>query len=198
MTDRIAASLERLFDEHRIVFWYDAARDMRGEFDAVELAGVTKVEIANNQFGLKHRMLRKEPKAKFLVFHDGPEPGNAANWLLDLQLATAVFRADQAGIWLGELGLPPQFESVVRDHMEFYRSKARVAELKRLLHAADTLSQVRLRMLAVCAGAEGGLDTVVEALLGELADGREDGQDKPLSGLHKPSVPVETWHHNRF
>jgi uncharacterized protein (TIGR02687 family) len=174
MTDRITASLERLFDEHRIVFWYDAARDMRGEFDAVELAGVTKVEIANNQFGLKYRMLRQEPKAKFLVFHDGPEPGNAANWLLDLQLATAVFKADQAGIWLGELGLPPQFESVVRDHMEFYRSKVRVAELKRLLHAADTQSQVRLRMLAVCAGAEGGLDTVVEALLGELADGRDD------------------------
>jgi uncharacterized protein (TIGR02687 family) len=174
MTDRITASLERLFDEHRVVFWYDAARDMRGEFDAVELAGVTKVEIANNQFGLKYRMLRQEPTAKFLVFHDGPEPTNAVNWLLDLQLATAVFKADQAGIWLGELGLPPQFESVVRDHMEFYRSKARVVELKRLLHAADTQSQVRLRMLAVCAGAEGGLDTVVEALLGELADGRDD------------------------
>ena len=174
MSDRITTSLERLFDEHRIVFWYDAARDMRGEFEAVDLAGVTKVEVANNQFGLKHRMLRQEPTAKFLVFHDGPEPENAANWLLDVQLATAVFKADQAGIWLGELGLPPQFESVVRDHLEFYRSKVRVAELKRLLHAADTQSQVRLRMLAVCAGAEGGLDTVVEALLGELADGSED------------------------
>ena len=184
MTDRITASLERLFDEHRIVFWYDAARDMRGEFDALDLAGVTKVEIANNQFGLKHRMMRQETKAKFLVFHDGPEPGNAANWLLDLQLATAVFKADQAGIWLGELSLPPQFESVVRNHMEFYRSKARVADLKRLLHAADTQSQVRLRMLAVCAGAEGGLDTVVETLLGELAEGRDDAMRLiELSGL---------------
>jgi uncharacterized protein (TIGR02687 family) len=175
MTDRITASLERLFDEHRIVFWYDAARDMRGEFDAVDLTGVTKVEIANNQFGLKHRMLRQEPRAKFLVFHDGPEPANAANWLLDLQLATVVFKADQIGIWLGELGLPQQFESVVRDHVEFYRSKTRVTELKRLLQAADTQSQVRLRMLAVCVEAEGGLDTVVEALLGELAKGRDDG-----------------------
>ena len=174
MTDQIAASLQRLFDEHRIVFWYDAARDMRSEFDAVDIAGVIKVEIANNQFGLKHRMLRQEPNAKFLVFHDGPEPTNAANWLLDLQLATAVFKADQAGIWLGELGLPPQLESVVRDHMEFYRSKARVTELKRLIHAADTQSQVRLRMLAVCVSAEGGLDTIVEALLGELAAERDD------------------------
>jgi len=174
MTDRLKASLGRLFDDHRIVFWYDTARDMRGEFDAVDLPGVTKVEIANNEFGLKHRMLRQEPKARFLVFGDGPEPPQAANWLLDLQLATAVFKADQAGIWLGELGLPPQFESVVREHMEFYRSKARVAELKRLLQASDTQSQVRLRMLAVCAGAEGGLDTVIEALLGDLAEGRDD------------------------
>ena len=29
-------------------------------------------------------------------------------------------------------------------------------------------------MLAVCAGAEGGLDTVIEALLGDLAEGRDD------------------------
>ena len=33
---------------------------------------------------------------------------------------------------------------------------------------------MRLRMLAVCAGAEGGLDTVIEALLGELAEGKDD------------------------
>ena len=174
MIDRVTASLKRHFEEHRIVFWYDAARDMRGDFDDVELAGVTKVEIANNQFGLKYRMLRLEPKTKFLVYHEGPEPANVVNWLLDLQLATVVFKADQAGFWLEELGLPQQFENVVRNHKEFYRSKARVAKLKRLLHDVDTQSKVRLRMLAVCVGAEGGLDTVVEALLGELAEGRDD------------------------
>ena len=174
MTERITSSLHRLFDDHRIVFWYDTARDMRGEFDAVNLPGVTKVEIANNEFGLKHRMLRQEPKTRFLVFGDGPEPPNAENWLLDLQLATAVFKADQAGMWLSELGLPPQFEAVVRDHMEFYRSKARVAALKSLLQPADTQTQARLRMLAACTGAEGGLDTVIESLLGELAEGRDD------------------------
>ena len=174
MSDQIGASLTRLFDDHRIVFWYDAAHDMRGEFDALDIPDVTKIEIANNEFGLKHRMLKREPNTKFLVFHNGPEPDNSANWLLDLQLATAVFKADQAGIWLNELGLPQQFESVVREHMVFYRSKARISELKRMLHADDTKSKVRLRMLAVCTGAEGGLDTVIEALLGELADERDD------------------------
>ena len=110
----------------------------------------------------------------FWCFMTGPNRPMPQNWLLDLQLATAVFKADQAGIWLAKLGLPPQFESVVRDHMEFYRSKARVAELKRLLQPSIPNHRVRLRMLAVCAGAEGGLDTVIEALLGDLAEGRDD------------------------
>ena len=41
--------------------------------------------------------------------------------------------------------------------------------LKRVLQASDTQTMVRMRMLAVCAAAEGGLDMTVEALLGELA-----------------------------
>jgi len=174
MADRITASLRRMFDEHRIVFWYDASRDMRGEYDAVALTDVEKVEIANNEFGLKYRMLRQEPKQKFLLYKEGPEPEQADNWLLDLQLATAVFKADQSAIWLAELGLPTQFEDVVRDHMEFYRSKGRIEHLKRLLTPSDTKTEVLRRMLAVCAGAEGALDTVIEALLAELAEGRDE------------------------
>jgi uncharacterized protein (TIGR02687 family) len=172
MGDRISATLSRLFEDHRIVFWYNPENDMRDDFDAVDLPDVTKTEITNNEFGVKYRMLRKEPKTKFLVFKDGPEPSMKDNWLLDLQLATTVFKADQAAIWLSELGLPMQFESIVRDHAEFYRSKARVDELKRLVQPSETQTQVRIRMLTVCAGAEAGLDTVVEALLGNLAEDR--------------------------
>jgi uncharacterized protein (TIGR02687 family) len=174
MSERIAASLRRLFEEQRIVFWYDSERDMRAEFDAVDLDGVTKLLIANNEFGLKYRILRQEPNGRFLLFKDGPEPPMAENWLLDVQLATTVFKADQAAIWLAELGLPLQFETVVRGHIEFFRAKVRVDALKRLMQASDTQTQLRLRMLAVCGGAEGGLDTVIEALLGELAVGKDD------------------------
>ncbi|MDA3888609.1 MAG: BREX-1 system phosphatase PglZ type A [Allgaiera sp.] len=174
MTDRITASLRRLFDEHRLVFWYDGDRDMRAAFENADLPGVTKVEITNNEFGLKYRILRQEPEAQFLVYHEGPEPVMSDNWLLDLQLATAVFKADQAAIWLAELGLPTQLEGVVRDHMEFYRSKARIEALQRLVDPTDTQTQVRNKMLAVCAGVEGRLDTVIEALIGDLAEGRDD------------------------
>src|SRR5690606_26137814 len=36
------------------------AREMRAAFEALDLGDVVKVEIANNQFGLKYRMLRQE------------------------------------------------------------------------------------------------------------------------------------------
>ncbi|WP_299416775.1 BREX-1 system phosphatase PglZ type A [uncultured Sulfitobacter sp.] len=176
MSDRITAGLARLFEEHRIVFWYDTAHDMRGAYEAMELDGVEKLEIANNEFGLKYRMLRQEPAQKFLVFKDGPEPEMTDNWLLDLQIATAVFRADQAAIWLAELGLPSKYEAAVRDHKEFYVSGKRMARLKELEaeRPSDSVAAVQRKMLAVCADADGALDTVIETLLGQLAEGRDD------------------------
>jgi hypothetical protein len=57
-------------------------------------------------------ILRLEPEERFLLFRDGPEPPMAENWLLDVQLATAVFKADQAAIWLAELGLPASIRAI--------------------------------------------------------------------------------------
>lgn len=174
MNDRIASALARLFEEHRIVFWPDPTGEMREAYEAVALPDVTRVEVANNEFGLKLRMLRREAGVKFLVYRPGTEPAVGENWLLDVQLSAGQFRADQAAIWLAELGLPAAFEGLVREHAEFFRSGVRVEALKRLMRADDTRTALRLRMLAVCAGAQGGLDTVIEALLAELAEERED------------------------
>lgn len=174
MTDRIAATLSRLFDEHRIVFWYDAAKEMRGDYDAVDLPGVVKLEIANNEFGLKYRLLRQEREAKFLLYHPGPRPADADNWLLDVWFASAELKADQTAMLLADLGLDLKLDAVVRDHMEFFRAKGRIEALKKILKPTDTATQVRLRMLAVCTGAAGGLDTIIEALLADLAQERDE------------------------
>lgn len=175
MTDQIVAGLSRLFEEHRLVFWYDVGRDMREAYDALELPDVTKVEIQNNEFGLKYRILKQEPETRFLLFKDGPAPNDIDNWLLDLELASVVFKADQSAIWLAELGLPTQLLGVVQEHPEFYRSTKRIEALKQRLNPSDQGTDIRRRMLAVSVGAEGGLDTVVETLLGELAEDSDEG-----------------------
>ena len=76
--------LTRLFKKQRIVFWYDADKELRSDFEAVELSGVNKIELANNEFAVKYRLLREEPDAKFLLYHEGSQPEDMDNWLLDV------------------------------------------------------------------------------------------------------------------
>lgn len=174
MQDRIALGLASQFEKHRIVFWYDAEQNFRDAFDAVSLPDVEKVEIANNEFGLKHRILRERPKQKFLLYRHGPEPEPLENWLLDMQLAHGMFRTDQTAIWLSELGLGIAFADLVKAHEEFFRAAKRVEQLKRLMKPEDTKSALRLKMLAVSAGADPNFDAVVENLLEDLASGKGD------------------------
>ncbi len=169
MNDRIAQALNRLFDRHRIVFWNDTKRELREEFDSLQLEDVEKVELANNEFGVKYHILREKPEQKFLLYREGAQPEMLDNWLLDVELAQGEFRADQSSIWLSELELGSDFQDVVKDHSEFYKSARRIESLKKLLKADDTPGMIRLKMLAVCAGSAPQLDMVVEHLLDELA-----------------------------
>ena len=150
--DKITQALSRLFERHRIVFWYDAKQELRNSFEALNMQGVDKIELLNNEFGVKHRVLREQPEQKFLLYRDGPQPDDLDNWLLDVQLAQGEFRTDQVAILLAEMELSLEFSELVRAHAEFYQAIKRKELLKRLLKADDTFGMIRLKMLAVCAG----------------------------------------------
>ncbi len=174
MNNRIVQALNKLFDRHRIVFWYDAKQELRSDFDVLQLQSIEKVELINNEFCVKHRVLREQPEQKFLLYRDGPQPDDLDNWLLDVQLAHGEFRTGQVAIWLAELELSLEFADVVQAHAEFYQAAKRKDALKRLLKSDDTFGLIRLKMLAVCAGSEPRMDAVVECLLQELAEGRDE------------------------
>ncbi|MBV7434869.1 BREX-1 system phosphatase PglZ type A [Cardiobacteriaceae bacterium TAE3-ERU3] len=174
MNQQIANTLTKLFNRHRIVFWYDEKRELRDAFEVLDLVGIEKLELANNEYGIKYRILRKQPEQKFLLYREGPEPADIDNWLLDVQLAHAELRTDQAAIWLSELELGLEFADIVTRHTAFFQANKRKDALKKLLKPDDSAGQIRLKMLAVCAGSEPRMDTVVENLLQELSDERED------------------------
>lgn len=174
MNERIAQALTKLFERSRIVFWYDEKRELRAGFEALALPDVEKIELANNEFGVKYRILRERPKNRFLLYREGPRPDDLENWLLDVELAHAEFRTDQAAIWLSELELGAEFSEVVRFHAEFFQAARRKEALKKLLLPDDTVGRIRLKMLAVCAGGDPRTDSVTEQLLEELADGRDE------------------------
>jgi hypothetical protein len=83
--------LEERFAQQRLVFWHDSDGEYADELSVINLPEVTVVEISNNEYALKYRMLEQEPKAKFLVYRQGAVPTGITNWLLDLELAYGVF-----------------------------------------------------------------------------------------------------------
>ncbi|MGX6646395.1 BREX-1 system phosphatase PglZ type A [Maricaulaceae bacterium MS644] len=176
MREKLEHALNTRFDtpERQIVFWYDAAQEFTEDFAALDLPGVEAVEVRNNEFALKHRMLRVEPKQHFLVYVRGPQPEDMDNWLLDVLLSHGQFRTDKIQMWLDELGLPGPFASLLEAHQEFFRSTARYDALKESLQPKDGRLRVQLKMLAACLGAHPDLETIVEALLHELAKGDDD------------------------
>ncbi len=171
---QIAQALNRLFQDKRIVFWYDDKSELRAEFDALTLVNVEKLVLANNHFGVKYRILRQEPDQKFLLYQAGPPPADLDNWLLDVELAHGRFRADQTALWLSELALDLEFAAVIEAHTGFFQAARRRELLQKLVKPDDTPRQIRLKLLAICAGAEPRLDDILENLLGELATQKDE------------------------
>ncbi|QBG37249.1 BREX-1 system phosphatase PglZ type A [Litorilituus sediminis] len=187
MASRISNALARLFTKHRIVFWYDDKQELRNDFERLELEDVKKVEINNNEFSLKHTLLRDDPKSRFLVYKEGSQPEPVKNWLYDIELANTIFKTDQNAIWLSELELPSEFAEIVQQHAAFFepegksreaasRAEERRATLKTSIESDDTLSRVRLKMLAIATGikqkGDVRLDVALERLIAEKAEGK--------------------------
>ncbi len=181
--------LAKLFKKHRIVFWYDADRELRADFEALNIPGVKKIELKNNEFAVKYRILREEPETSFLLYHEGPQPDDLDNWLLDVLLAHGEFKTDQVSIYLGELGLGPEFNELVQEHLEFFRVARRIEKLKSMLQPDDTPGAIRTKMLAVCSGAEPRLDVILENLLDELAK----EQEKKINLIRQCGLDAFLW-----
>ncbi|MGE1154359.1 BREX-1 system phosphatase PglZ type A [Pseudomonas kitaguniensis] len=171
---KITQALSNLFDKQRIVFWYDTRLEFRADFETLELPDIEKIELANNEFGVKYRLLREQPEQKFLLYREGAEPPHLHNWLLDVQLASGnCFRTDQVSLWLAELALGPDCYPLLEAHVAFFESAKRREALGKLLEPGDSQNLLQRKMLAVCAGNEPRLDVILENLLGDLAANKD-------------------------
>jgi len=174
--NKIESAIKKLLEKHRIVFWYDAKHELRQEYEALSIPGVEKIELSNNEYAVKYRILREEPNKKFLLYHEGPQPDDLNNWLLDVQLAQGIFSADQISIWMNELGMRPEFFDLVQEHSEFFKAETRRESLKIRLETEDSHNTLRTKMLAVCVNGDtdARIESILEVLLAELAEEKDD------------------------
>jgi len=149
----IQEHLAARFERHRLVVWRDLDGTYATEVDAQAPVGVTVLRVENDEFGIRHRVLRDEPGTRFLLYRNGPVSEGAGNWLLDLELAYGVFTADRGALMQVDLGLTaPGSERLIADYEKFFGETKLVAKFKTLLRADDDLATAQAKMCASVLG----------------------------------------------
>lgn len=164
-------SLAKAFSNHRIVFWYDEDNEWGAEQTKLEIPGVTRLEVTNNELQVKFRLLRDEPDGKFLLYFKSAKPADEENWLLDLQMAGREFQADRVSMYLEQAGLPAaEFKDLAHQHEPFFAEEKLREKLKDRHEPDDTHRQLRRRMIAIALGAnDDALDSIILELCQRLA-----------------------------
>ena len=170
-TSAVRPHLERWFEKHPVVFWHDPDGQYAADLDDLDLPGVQTIRVANDEYGIKHRLLREKSASKFLVYRSGQVPTGVGNWLLDLELAYGVFTADRTALITQDLGLTGDgMNEVVQAHEKFFNAAKRVDSLKTLLHPDDDAKKLRAKLSAVVLGQkEHSLLEITRTLLAENA-----------------------------
>lgn len=174
MTDKIHSALTQLFEQHRLVFWYDEKIEMQALFNELQLNNVSKITIKNNEFGVKYKVLQEEPNSKFLIYQPSAKPNDHENWLLDLNLATYEFYTEPSSLYLQDLGLSQEFKPLVQEYIDFFNSEKRLKDLKTIIEPDDTERKIRLKILSLLVGTEVDWEKVLYALFAELSKNKSD------------------------
>ena len=171
---KVQEALEKLFQHHRLVFWYDEKAEMKGLFESLQLPGIDKLIIENNEFTLKHQILIENPTQQYLLYQDKERPADNENWLLDLLLSNYEFHTEASSLYLQDLELPQEFKSLIQEHEEFFANEKRINELKNLLEPEDRESIIRLKMLSIICGSEPEWEKILYALFTEAFKSKQD------------------------
>ncbi|TSE15059.1 BREX-1 system phosphatase PglZ type A [Arthrobacter sp. KBS0703] len=177
MASSISDHLAARFEQHRLVVWHDPESSYATDVDAHAPNGVAVLRVQNDEFGVKHRVLRDEPSTKFLIYRSGPVAEGAGNWLLDLELAYGVFTADRGALLRADLSLnAPGSDELIAGHETFFGDAKQVSKLTALLRADDDLAKVQAKMCAVVLGQkEHSFSELTRTLLVQHAAGDSAG-----------------------
>lgn len=173
--DHLAARFER----HRLVVWHDLDGSYAAEVDAQAPTSVTVLRVENDEFAVKHRVLRDEPDTRFLLYRNGPVFEGPGNWLLDIELAYGVFTADRGALMQADLSLTaPGSDELIAQHEKFFGDAKLVAKFRPLLSPDDDIAKVKAKMCAAALGQkEHSFSELTRTLLVQHAADEESGYE---------------------
>ncbi|ASN39991.1 TIGR02687 family protein [Arthrobacter sp. 7749] len=167
------------FAQHRLVIWHDVEGSYASDLDVHLPPGVTILRVKNDEFAIKHHVLREDPSGRFLIYRPGHPAEGPSNWLLDLELAYGTFTADRGALLRADLGLTiAGAAELVVAHEPFFANDKLVAKFKDLLHDRDDLITVQAKMCAAVLGQKvHSFSELMRTLLVEHAAGESVGFD---------------------
>ena len=157
----IQQRLKIIFQTQRLVFWYDDNEALKNEFETIDLDDVTKLEIDNNEFGIKRQLLSLEPNSKFLIYSPTTTPQDEDNWLLDLNIANYMFSADKTSLILQNIGLDVSFKEFVSKFDKFFNAQTRIKALKALLSDKESNDTLALKIMAISISCDDNIDSIM-------------------------------------
>ena len=157
----IQQRLKTIFQKERLVFWYDDNEALKNEFDAIELDDVTKLEIDNNEFGIKRQLLNLQPNDKFLIYSPTTAPQKEENWLLDLNIANYMFSADKTSLILQSIGLDVSFKAFISKFDKFFTAKTRLEALKASISDIESNDTLALKLMATSISCDDNIDSII-------------------------------------
>ncbi|KUO61374.1 hypothetical protein APF79_11975 [bacterium BRH_c32] len=172
--NKITSTLEKIFKDHRLVFWYNTDESLSFDFNEIEIEGVKKIFVDNNEFGVKYLVVKQEPNQKFLLYFNKPKPEDSENWLLDLNLSGYEFYTDQSSLILQDLKLPQEYKQLVQNHIAFFKHAKRTEKLAEIILSDDSEKKIRIKMLSVICGSEPNAHQIILSLFSDLSKDKDD------------------------
>lgn len=157
----IQQRLETIFQNQRVVFWYDNDAELKEQFESIALESIQKLVIDNNEFGIKREVMSLRPNDKFLIYSPTHAPANEDNWLLDLNIANYMFSADKTSLILQNIGLDVGFKEFVSKFDKFFNAPTRIEALKTTLNANETNESLALKMMAISIGCDDNIESIM-------------------------------------
>lgn len=192
--ERIHESLTRKFDEHRVVFWYDAAGEFKETVDDLQLTATQVIRLDRvGAFSAKLTIETGDDNEKLLVYapHECPNPNDDV--LLDVFLYSGHFSADTSEMVRDELGLQlPEIREFIKPRLQFF-SEARKRELKGYIEGPEEEEVLALKMMRVLFDARGSTPTELVLALCKLKAECSDGEPKAVSDLKRFQLDTLFW-----
>ena len=163
-------------DSHRvIIFWYDETKNFINEVKNDFFENAKTIIYDNNDFAIKHLLEVEDTESNYLIYFPCEKPHDKENWLLDILLYSVEYYADQVALTMRKLGLTnPYLRSIVNNYSKFFRSEARINDLRKQVTINDNVVQNDMMngMVAVLVKAK---SIKTEAILTELIFDVESG-----------------------